>query len=118
MGTITKTLNNKKHKMINTAILKASFFCSNNLIIVYYLLFNIIIYLQQGVTAIINSKHDILKVYGSCKEAALGLNTNAAQISKCCLDNEYADIPYHRVKGYLLLHYQSRHLNKSSHDTV
>ena len=68
--------------------------------------------------AIINSKHDILKVYGSCKEAALGLNTNAAQISKCCLDNEYADIPYHRVKGYLLLHYKSRHLNKSSHDTV
>ena len=68
--------------------------------------------------AIINSKHDILRVYGSCKEAALGLNTNAAQSSKCCVDNEYADIPDHRVKGYLLLHYQSRHLNKSSHDTV
>ena len=68
--------------------------------------------------AIVNSKNDILKIYGSCKEAALGLDTNAAQISKCCLDNEYADIPYHRVKGYLLLHYDSRHLNKSSDDKV
>lgn len=67
-------------------------------------------YVARKKVAILDNKLGIMKIYGSCKEAALGLNTNPAQISKTCLDNEYADIPYHKIKGNVVVHYSSRHL--------